>query len=62
MTLGIEPLEAEPIVGILQEVFIRVNKDICPLAETSMGDILAIPHGIKIPFPYIIIGLVIDDD
>ena len=49
-------------MGILQEVTIRVSKDICPLAETSMDDLLAIPHGIKIPFPYIIIGLVIDED
>ena len=54
--LGIKPLEVDPIMGILQEVVTRVRKDVCPLVDASMEDIWAIPHGIKLPFPYIIIG------
>ena len=62
MMSSIELLEVEPIVGILQEVTIRVCEEKCPLAETSMDGIWAIPHGIKLPFPKIIMGLVIDED
>ena len=51
MTLGIEPLEVEPIAGILQEVTVRVSKEVCSLIEAWMDDIWAIAHGIKLPFP-----------
>ena len=62
MTSGIEPLEVDPIVGILQQVVIGFSKDICSISKTSMYDICAISHGIKLPFPYLIIGLVINEE
>ena len=62
VTSGIEPLKVEPIVGILQEVVVGVHKDICPLSEVVMDDIWAIPHGFKLPFSQLIIGLVINED
>ena len=60
--LGIESLEVEPIVGILQEVTIKVRKEICPLDEASMDDIRVIPHGFELPFSTLIMGFVIDED
>ena len=44
VVLGIESLEVEPIVGILQEVTIRVSEEIFPLADTMMDYVRAIPH------------------
>ena len=61
-TLGIEPLEVESIAGILQEVVVGVSKDICPLVEVVMDDVWDVLHGSKLPFPYLIIGLIIDED
>ena len=46
-------------MGILQEVVVRFNKEICPLVKTLMDDIRAVPHGIKLPFPNLITGLVV---
>ena len=60
--LGIESLEVDPIAIILQEVIVIVSKDISPLVETWMDDIMAIPHGFKLPFSSIIMGLVIYED
>ena len=51
VTLGIEPLEVEPIVGILQEVAVKLTKDVCPLAKTYMDDVWVVGHRIKLPFP-----------
>ena len=62
MTSGIEPLEVDPIVGILQGMTLRVSEYICPLVETLMDDIRSIPHGFKLFFLNIIIGLVVDKD
>ena len=62
MTSGIEPLEVEPIAGVLQEVTVRFREEICPLVKTSMDDIRAIPHGFELPFASLIMGLVIDED
>ena len=62
VVLGIQSLEVEPVVGILQEGTVIFNEEICTLVETSMDDIRAIPHGIKFSFPYLIIGLVVDED
>ena len=62
MTSGIEPLEVEPIAGILQEVNIRVSKEIFSLSETSMDDIRSIPHEFELPFSSLITGLVINED
>ena len=47
---------------ILQEVAIRVRKDEFSLSKTSMDNISSIPHDIKLPFSYLIIGLIIDED
>ena len=55
--LGIKYLKVEPIAGILQEVTIRVSKEVLPLIEESMDDIRAIPHGFKHPFLSVIMGL-----
>ena len=41
---------------------IKVNEEVFPLAETSMDDIRAIPHGFKLPFSSLIMGLVIYED
>ena len=60
--LDIESLEVEPIVRILREVTVGVIEEIFPLAQTSMEDIRAIPHGFKLPFSSLIMGLVIDED
>ena len=60
--LCIESLEVDPIVGILQEAMVKVNKETFPLAEESMDDIRAIPHGFKLPFYSLIMGLVINED
>ena len=49
-------------MGILQEVTVRVSKEIFHLAKTSMDDIRAIPHGFELPFSSLIVGLVIDED
>ena len=51
VTSGIEPLEVDPIARILQEVAVRVNQDVFPLAKAPMDEIWAIPHGIKLSFP-----------
>ena len=59
-TSGIESLEVDPIVGIVEEVTVIVYKDICPLVETSMDDIRDIPHGLELPFSSLIMGLVIE--
>ena len=61
-TSGVESLEVEPIVRILQEATIRVSKEICPLVKTSMDDIRAIPHGFELPFASLIMGLVVNKD
>ena len=61
-TSSVESLEVDPISGILQEVIIKVSEDIFPLDETSVDDIRAIPHGFELPFPNIIIGLVVNED
>ena len=42
--LSVESLEVEPIVGILQELSIRVNKGVCPFSEATVDDVWAIPH------------------
>ena len=62
MTSGIEHIELEPIVGILQEVTVGVSKEVFPLFETLMDDIRAIPHGFKLSFSSLIMGLVINED
>ena len=62
MNSGVKPLEVETIAGILQEVTVRVSKEIFPLAETSMDDIRAIPHGFKLPFSSLIMGLIIEEE
>ena len=62
MTLGIESLEVEPIVGILQEVTFGVSKEVFPLVETTTNEIMAPPHGFKIPFSSLITALVVDKD
>ena len=59
MTLGIEPLEVDPIARILQEVAVRVNKNVLSLFDALMDIIWSIPHGIKIPFSQFIISLII---
>ena len=48
--------------GILQEEIFIVSNDICPLIDTSMDDIRAIPHGFKLPFSSLIMGLVVNED
>ena len=62
VTLGVEPLKVNPVAGILQEVAIGVINIIWPLTKEAMDDIWVVPHGIKLPFPYIIIGLVVNED
>ena len=62
VNLGIESLEVDPIARILQEAVVRVGEEVLPLAETSMDDIRAIPHGFKLPFSSLIMDLVIDDN
>ena len=57
VTSCIEPLEVQPTAGILQEATVIVTKDICLLAETSIDDKRAIPHGFELPFSSIIMGL-----
>ena len=51
VTSSTEPFDVDPITGILQEVVVKVNKDIFPLVKTLIDDIWAIPHGIKLSFP-----------
>ena len=34
--LSIKSLKVEPIVGVLQELSIRLNKGVCPFAETKV--------------------------
>ena len=42
--LSIKYLEVEPIMGILQELSIRVNKGGCPFSEEMLDDIWDVPH------------------
>ena len=60
--LGIQSLEVKPIARILQEATDEFGEEVCPLAETSMDDIRAIPHGFKLPFSTVMMGLVIYKD
>ena len=62
VTSGVEPIEVEPVAGILQEVAIWVTKDIFPLTKAAMDDISVVPHGFKLPFSQLIVGLVINED
>ena len=62
VTSGVQPLEVDPIVGILQEVSIRVSKNICALSKVAVDDMWVIPHGFQLPFSHLIIGLVINED
>ena len=62
VTSGIEPLEVELVAGIIQEVLVRVSKDICSLVEEAVYDIWVVPHIFKIPFSQLIIGLVVNED
>ena len=48
-------------VRVSKEIF-PFGKEIFPFAETSMDDIRAIPHGFKILFSSLVVGLVINDD
>ena len=34
--LSIKYIEVEPVVGVLQELSIRVNEEVCPLAKTKV--------------------------
>ena len=34
--LSIKYLEVEPVAGVLQELSIRVNEEVCPLAKTKV--------------------------
>ena len=58
----IEPLEVDPVTGILQELVVGVIKNIFLLAKAMVEDIWVIPHGFKIPFSQLIIGLVVNED
>ena len=60
-TLVIEPLEVYPIMGILQEATFIVINHIFPLSMTSMDDIRAIPHGLKLPFSILIKGFIVNE-
>ena len=60
--LGIKYLEVEPITSFIQEATARVSDEICPLAETSMDDIRAIPHGFKLSFSSLIMVLVVNEN
>ena len=33
---SVKSLEVEPVAGILQELSIRVNEEVCPLAKTKV--------------------------
>ena len=60
--LGIESLKVELVAWIPEDETIGVSEEVCPLTKTSMDDIRALPHGFKIPFSNLIMGLVIDND
>ena len=59
---SIESLEIEPIVGNLKEGTIRFGKEVFPLVHTLMDYIREIPHGFKLPFLVLILGLVVNED
>ena len=60
--LGIKYLEVEPIVGILQEATFIFSEELCPLSKKIMEDITSMPHGFKLPFSILIMGLFVDED
>ena len=62
MNSGIEHIEVDLIAGILQEMAVRVSKEVFPLVETLMDDIRTIPHGFKFPFSSLIMVLVVNED
>ena len=58
--LSVKYLEVEPIARILQELYVRVNKGVCPFSKATVDDVRAIPHGLELAFAQIIGWLVID--
>ena len=60
--LGIESLEIDPNVGILQEATFEFSEEVCPLCETTMDGIRALPYGFEIPLFRHFMGLIIDED
>ena len=42
--LSTKSLEVEPIMGVLQELSIRVNKGVYPFSKATVDDVWAIPH------------------
>ena len=42
--LRVNSLEVELITAVLQEFYIRVNKDVCPFSEAMVDDVWDIPH------------------
>ena len=62
VTSGITPLEVDLVAGIVQEVVVEIRKDICPLVEEIVENIWVVPHGFKLPFSKLFIGLVVNED
>ena len=53
-------LKVEPIVGVLQELSIRVNEGVCPFSEAMVDNVWAIPHLLELSFAQFIVGLIVD--
>ena len=42
--LSVKYLEVDPVTGVLEELSIRVNKNVCPFSEETVDEIWVIPH------------------
>ena len=60
--LGVKYIEVEPIARVLQELAIKVGQNVCPLIKATTKKVWVVPHGFKLSFSQLIVGLVIYKD